>query len=80
MGQRQRAEGERGKEENDRSDTGTPGGKPTARSDRAGRGAQARTERGTRERDERTEKARGRGSGRCLCPILPPQGGYFNFP
>ena len=36
----------------DRSDTGTPTGKPTARSDRAGRGAQARTERGTRKGGE----------------------------
>ena len=60
-----RAERERASETNDRSDTRTPAGKPTERSDRARGGAQPRTERGARERGERSERARGRGSGRA---------------
>ena len=60
-----RAERERASETNDRSDTRTPAGKPTARGDRARGGAQTRTERGARKRDERSERARGRGSGRA---------------
>ena len=44
------------------------------RSGKAGRGAQTSTEERGREGGERTERPRGRGSGRAFCPFLPPQG------
>lgn len=74
-GQKARAEGERGNEATDRTERRRRAGKPTARSDRAGRGAKTRTEERGREEGERTERHRGRGSGRAFCPFLLPQGG-----
>ena len=74
-GQKARAEGERGNEATDRTERRRLAALPTARSDRAGRGAKARTEERGREEGERTERPRGRGSGRAFCPFLPPQGG-----